>query len=159
MVAILQRAIDAKPDFAAAHLLLAQSAIRLGNLEQAIQSAERARVAAPSDIGIAFQLGLLYYQKDDLARARAEFERAVSLNDNYSNGRYFLGLIRDREGDTRGAIAEFERIAQLNPDNQEVKLILRNLQAGKSALSGIAPPAEPPEKRRETPIGEDTSRP
>ncbi|GEM_PF-1144203 len=151
---IFQRAIVIKPDFAAAHFLLAQTAIRLGNLDAAIQSVENAKAAAPFDIGVAFQLGLLYYQKQNFDRSQAEFERAVSLNDNYSNARYFLGLIYDKKGDRASALTQFNKIAGLNPDNQEVKHIVDNLTAGKSALDGIVPPAPPPEKRKDAPVKE-----
>lgn len=158
IVPLFQRAIEAKPDFAPAHFLLAQTQIRLGNADAAIASVENAKQAAPSDIGIAFQLGLLYYQKDNLDRAQAELERAVLINENYSNARYFLGLIHDRKGDKDKAIAEFERIEKLNPDNEEVKRILGNLRLGKSALEEIVPPASPPEQRKETPVKEEERR-
>jgi len=150
----LTKASEVKPDFAAAHFLLSQVAIRLGNLQSAIRSTENAKITAPFDIGVAFQLGLLYYQAGNLDGAQAEFERAVALNTNYSNARYFLGLIYDRKGDKQKAISEFEKIEELNPDNQEVKRILENLRSGKAALTDIVPPAQPPEKRRETPVRE-----
>ena len=146
------RAVDAKQDYASAHYLMAQAALRLGNVERAIKGVEGAKLAAPFDIGVAFQLGLLYYQTADFGRARGEFERAVSLNENYSNARYFLGLIYDRQNEKERAIAEFERVLQLNPGNQEVIKIIANLREGKQALSGIVPPNEAPEKRKETPV-------
>lgn len=154
IMSVLQKAVDIKPDLADTHFLATQAALRLGNLQAAIQSAEKAKIAAPFDIGIAFQLGLLYYQANEADKAQIEFERAVALNNNYSNARYFLGLIYDRKGDKERAIGQFDQIQALNPDNQEVEGILTNLRAGKSALEGIVPPAPPPEKRTETPVKE-----
>lgn len=154
IVQIFQRAIHAKQDFAPAHFLLAQTALRLGDTDAAIRSVENAKAAAPFDTGVAFQLGLLYYQKNDFDRARAEFERAVSMNESYSNARYFLGLIYDRQGEKQKATDQFMRIEKLNPDNAEVQRILANLSAGKPALDGIVPPATPPEKRKDTPVNE-----
>lgn len=151
-VLAFERAIDVKPDFASAHFLHAQASLRLGNIEKAVKSVEEAKRSAPFDIGIAFQLGLLYYQTGDLERAAGEFDRAISINDNYSNARYFLGLIHDRRGDKANALRQFEKIEQLNLDNQEVKKIIANLRTGKPALDGIAPPGEAPEKRREVPL-------
>lgn len=145
-----KKATEAKPDFAQAHFLLAQTAARQGKIREAIRAVEQARQAAPLDIGIAFQLGLLYYQTNDLANAQGEFLRAVSISENYSNARYFLGLIYDRRGEKEKAIREFERIQIFNPDNGEVKTILANLRVGKRALTGIAPPA--PEERSEPPV-------
>lgn len=155
---ILQEAVGLKPDLAAAHFLLAQTALRVGNIQKAIQATENAKLAAPFDIGVAFQLGLLYYQNNNLDQARGEFERAVSLNPQYSNARYFLGLIYDRSGDKDKAISQFEEIAKLNPDNQEVKQIIDNLHIGKAALDGIAPPATPPEQRTQPPVAEGQQR-
>ncbi len=150
----LMKAAEVKPDFATTHFLLSQVAIRMGNIQSAIRATENAKLTAPFDIGVAFQLGLLYYQNNDINRAEAEFVRATSLNSNFSNARYFLGLIYDRRGEREKAIAEFEQIQAFNPDNGEVKTILLNLRLGRSALSGIVPPGEPPERRKEAPVGE-----
>ena len=149
---VLEKAVLVKQNFATAHFLAAQTAIRLGNLQSAIRATENAKATAPFDIGVAFQLGLLYYQANDIDKSQIEFERAVSLDQNYSNARYFLGLIYDRKGDKPRALEQFERIEALNPGNAEVKIILRNLRGGTGALSGIVPPAEPPERRREAPV-------
>ncbi len=141
---VLMHAKELKPDFSLATLLLAQVNIRTGNQVEAIKNTELAKAGAPQDIGIAFQLGLLYYQTNNMDPARAEFERAVSLNHDYANARYFLGLIYDRQGDHEGAIAQFEYIEKSNPDNGEVKKILENVRAGRSALDGIVQPPTAP---------------
>ena len=158
IMTVLQKAVELKSDLADAHFLATQTSLRLGNLPAAVQSAEKAKLAAPFDIGVAFQLGLLYYQSGEVDKAQIEFERAVAINNNYSNARYFLGLIYDRKGDKSRAIQQFEQIEVLNPDNQEVKRILGNLRSNKSALDKIVPPATPPEKRNETPVKEGKSR-
>lgn len=154
ILSVLQKAVDLKPDLPDSYFLTTQAALRLGNLAVAIQSAEKTKLAAPFDIGVAFQLGLLYYQVGEIDKAQIEFERSVAINNNYSNARYFLGLIYDRKGDTSRAIQQFDQIGALNPDNQEVKHILNNLHVGKPALDGIVPPAQPPEKRNTTPVTE-----
>lgn len=153
----LERAVEVKPDYAPAHFLLTQTALRLGDLPAAIKSAENSKLAAPFDIGVAFQLGLLYYQSGDMDKAEGEFSRAVSINDNYSNARYFLGLIYSQRGEKDKAIEQFQKIQAFNPDNQEVKKILENLGKGKTALAGIVPPAQPPERRKSTPVSEQGS--
>ncbi|OGM92419.1 hypothetical protein A2935_03170 [Candidatus Wolfebacteria bacterium RIFCSPLOWO2_01_FULL_47_17b] len=150
---VLEKGISVKADFAAAHFLLSQAAIRLGDVATAIRATENTKATAPFDIGVAFQLGLLYYQSGNLDASQGEFERAVSINKDYSNARYFLGLIYDRKGQKPAAIDQFEKIEVLNPDNAEVKLILQNLRAGRGALDQIVPPAAPPEQRKEPPVG------
>ncbi|KKT28962.1 hypothetical protein A3G55_02900 [Candidatus Giovannonibacteria bacterium RIFCSPLOWO2_12_FULL_44_25] len=148
----LLKAVELKPDYAEGHFLLAQIYDAQGKTTEAIKRGEAAAFLAQNDIGTLFQLGLLYYQVNRLSDAEVVFGRAVSINVNYSNARYFLGLIYSRTNRSSAAIAEFEKIAALNPDNTEVKIILTNLRAGKSALSGIVPPAASPEKRNEPPV-------
>ena len=150
----LEKSIQLKPDYAQANYLLAQVLIRQGNLARAIQQVEAVRPLAPFDIGVAFQLGVLYYQAQDFAKAEGEFMRAISINDSYSNARYFLGLLFDRRGDKAKAIGQFKHIETFNPDNQEVKKIIVNLESGKAALDGISPPAPPPTERRTPPVPE-----
>ncbi|MEK7085023.1 MAG: tetratricopeptide repeat protein, partial [Patescibacteria group bacterium] len=136
----LEEAIRMKPDYAAAHFRLAQIAIIKGNVEDAILNTERAALSAPDDIGILFQLGMLYYQQNRYREARQILERAVHINTNYSNARYFLGLIYASEGERTRAVEQFELIQALNPDNREIKTILANLQNGREPLAGITPP-------------------
>ncbi|PIQ69297.1 MAG: hypothetical protein COV90_02260, partial [Candidatus Tagabacteria bacterium CG11_big_fil_rev_8_21_14_0_20_41_11] len=87
--------IAVKSDFTPSIFLLSQVEAQLGNLEEAIIKTEQTRYLAPNDVGVLFQLGLLYYQDKNFESSRLAFERAVSLNPNYSNARYFLGLIYD----------------------------------------------------------------
>jgi len=118
-----------------------------GKTEEAIEKMETAKQLSPFDVGLAFQLGVLYYSDKQFDKAKVEFERAISLNENYSNARYFLGLIYDRENKKSEAISQFEKIAELNPDNEEVKQILANLKAGKEALKGVTPTQPPIEEK------------
>lgn len=155
----LLKAVELKQDYVEGHFLLAQIYDAEGKTEESIKRGEAAAILAPNDIGALFQLGLLYYRVNRLSDAKIVFERAVSINANYSNARYFLGLIYSRTSRSSGAISEFEKILALNPDNQEIKAILSNLRAGKDALSGIAPPAPSPEKRKEPPVQEENQKP
>jgi tetratricopeptide (TPR) repeat protein len=148
------KAVEMKSDYAPAHYQLALIYDQKGQTDSAINKMEITKANFPNDIGLAFQLGLLYYKKQDWIKAQAEFERAISLDSNYSNARYFLGLIYDRQGNKEAAKEQFEKITELNPDNQEVKNILVNLANGQAALSGIVPPAQAPEQREEVPVPE-----
>ena len=144
-----QKALELKSDYAPARFQIALIYVGENKIAEAIGEMENAKRESPLDVGVAFQLGVLYYNDKQYDKAKAEFERAVGLNENYSNARYFLGLIYDREGKKSEAISQFEKIAQLNPDNEEVKKILVNLRAGKSALEGITPAQPPIEEKPE----------
>ncbi|OGF83040.1 hypothetical protein A3B18_02505 [Candidatus Giovannonibacteria bacterium RIFCSPLOWO2_01_FULL_46_13] len=150
----LMKAISLKKDFAQAHFLLAQLEAATGNKDLAIKSSETTALLAPNDVGVLFQLGLLYYQDERIDNARSVFEQATRVNTNYSNARYFLGLIYSRQGDNEKSLAEFRKIEELNPDNAEVKKIIENLTSGREPLFGISPPNDPPEKRGNVPIRE-----
>lgn len=145
-----KQAIELKSDYAPAHFQLAGVYQEQGKQIEAIGELERARDSAPFDIGLAFQLGLIYYQNEEYQKARLEFEKTVSLNLNYANALYFLGLSYDQLGDKEKAIEKFKRVSALNPDNSEVKRILENLRAGRKALAGITEEVPP-----EVPIEEE----
>jgi len=134
-----QKAISLKSDYGPAHFQLAMISVKRGKIQEAIERLELIKQIAPFDKNLAFQLGVLYYNNNQFEAAKNEFERAVQLEQNYSNARYYLGLIYDRQGDKKKAIEQFEKIEQFNPDNQEVKKILTNLRAGKSAFEEVVP--------------------
>jgi len=146
-----EKAIAIKSDYAPAHFQLAMISQLEGKTEEAIQKLEETKKIAPAnDIGLAFQLGLLYYQDKNYQKAQAEMERTVVINPNYSNALYFLGLIYDKQGEKNKAIEKFTKVLDLNPGNEEVIKILDNLKAGKEALEGIiqeTPPQVPIEEK------------
>ena len=153
----LKKAIAIKKDFAPAYFLTAQIEAQSGNLDGAIRSTEiAAALSSEKDIGVLFQLGLLYYQAQRLDEARAAFEQAIKANRNYANARYFLGLIYYMQGNPDASREQFKKIAELNPNNGEVRLILANLSQGKPPLDGISPPGPQPEKRKNLPIEESS---
>ncbi len=138
----IKKAIDLKPDYAQAFYQMALIYEAQGKREEAITTLERLKALAPfmadynplQDVGLAFQLGILYYLDEGYDEALGEFERAVSLDQNHSNARYFLGLIYDEKGDRIKAIEQFTAIQELNPENEDIKNILANLREGKPAL-------------------------
>lgn len=141
-----------KPDYAPAHFLMVQIYDLQGKIDEAIRSAANLVIIKPQDAGAWFRLGLLYYKKNDLRNSQAALEQAVKISDTYSNARYFLGLIYWRQNQREKAISEFQKIAELNPDNKEVEKILDNLRNDQPPLTGIVPPAQRPEQRKEPPV-------
>ncbi|MCR4334523.1 MAG: tetratricopeptide repeat protein [Patescibacteria group bacterium] len=151
----ISRALNAKNDYTEAIFLLAQIQVNEGNIKDAISSVEAAAFISPNDSGVFFQLGVLRYSNKDYKGAIDALGRAVALNDSYSNARYFLGLSFAQLGDYAGAVDQFKVIEKFNPDNEEIKLILKNLLAGKSPFTNATPPVDSkPEKRSTLPIKE-----
>ena len=140
----LSKALALKGDYAPAHFLTAVVYDQQGRSDEAVVKLEETKlIASPNDIGLAFQLGVLYWQRKELDKAQSELELAIQINPNYSNARYILGLVHDAKGDKDAAKLEFSEVERLNPENQEIKKILANRENGLPALDGIEV-AEPP---------------
>ena len=144
-----KKAIEMKSDYAPSHFQLAMVYQAQGRGAEMITQLERAKTFALYDIGLAFQLGLIYFQGQDYGKARIEFERAILLNPDYANALYFLGLTYDELGEKQLAIRAFEKILTANPNHSLVITILNNLRVGEKALKGIIeeePPVVPIEE-------------
>ncbi|PIR47054.1 MAG: hypothetical protein COV07_00990 [Candidatus Vogelbacteria bacterium CG10_big_fil_rev_8_21_14_0_10_45_14] len=138
----IQEALALKSNYAEALFLLSQIEADLGNVAEAIRSAEQVAAIAPNDVGVFFQLGLLRYLDGKLETAIVALERAILINPDFANAKYFLGLSYGRLGRSKEAISQFEDIQSTNPDNAELKSILSNLRAGRSPLAGITSPTD-----------------
>jgi tetratricopeptide (TPR) repeat protein len=79
-------------------------------------------------------LGYLDYLEKKYAPAIQALEHAVSLENDYSNARYFLGLSYYKVGRVSDSIAQFDQVLKLNPSNTGVETILANLSAGNAPL-------------------------
>ena len=118
-----------KNDYAPAVSLLSQLDAQEGNLDVAARRLEEFLGTYPqySDASLYFQLGYLWYQRENYQGAIAALERAVAITPNFSNAKYFLGLSYDRMGNRTQALKQFQEIAKLNPNNKEVEQIINNL--------------------------------
>ncbi len=150
---LVNRAIDLRNQYTDAIFLKAQIQLEREDVESAIASVEAITVFEPANPVAFFQLGLLYYGSNDFGRAAQALERAVLINEQYANARYFLGLSYWRLGNTVGAIREFERVRETNPDNQEVLSIIANLSAGLDPFDSPIP-ADDIAARDGVPIGD-----
>lgn len=156
-----EKAVQLKSDYSPARFQIAMVYQAQGKTTEELQALEDAKKFSPNDVGLAFQIGIVYYQQKDYQKAKTELERAIGLDSNYANAIYFLGLTYDKLGLKDQAIVQISKVSDLNPDNAELKKVLDNLKAGKSALDGIeqqAPPEVPvTEAPPEVPVKETKS--
>lgn len=131
-------AIKLKSDYSPARFQLAMLYQAQGKTDQVMPALLETQKYAFNDVGLAFQIGVLYYEDQNYAKAQEQFERAVSLDKNYSNALYYLGLTYSKLGSNDKAIEQIKKVLALNPDNDQVKKTLSNLQSGKDALDGIS---------------------
>jgi tetratricopeptide (TPR) repeat protein len=111
--------------------LLSQIQAEGGDLKNAILSANMAVQLNPQEPILHSQLGMLEYNNSSYSNAIKSLQKAVELNGDYSNARYFLGLAYARIGKDSEAINEFELLSQSNPENIEISNILADLLAGR----------------------------
>lgn len=152
----LQESIQLKSDYAPAFYQMALVYNAQGKRQEAITTLESLKQAASllsalgydpmQDVGLAFQLGILYYQSEENGKAQTEFERAISLDPDYANARYFLAIVYDQLGQKNKAIEQLETIEKQFPDNETVKQALANIKAGKPAIGEETPEELPIEK-------------
>lgn len=150
----LNKAIELKADYAPAHYQLALVFDRQGKLEDAIKKMEQVAVANPQDVGVAFQLGLLYLRNQENDKAQNALEWAVELVPAYSNARWFLATVYENKDMIDKAIEQVEKVLELNPDNATVKQRLDNLKQ-----YGTSQPPEIPEPVDERKQSESTINP
>jgi len=148
----LAKAIELKQDYAPAHFLTAVILQEQGKTKEAIAKLVETKAVAPNDLGVAFQLGVMYWQDNQLENARKEFEAILARQENHANAQYMLGLVLDKLGKKTEAKAAFQKLADLNPDNPDLKKILDNLSKNRPALEGITP-SQPPVEETPPEIG------
>ncbi len=126
----LNKAIELKADYAPAHYQLAIVFERQGRLDEAVVKMESVALYNQYDVGVFFQLGLLYLRQGDNEQAQAAFEYTVNLVPSYANARWFLASIYELNNDIDSAIAQVEAVLELNPENELVRTRLEQLKSG-----------------------------
>ena len=151
----IAEALAMKNDYTDAIFLLSRIEIEEGRVPEAIASIETATLFTPRDPLTFFQLGILKYSEEDYTGSVDALERAVLLDNQYSNARYFLGLSYHQLGRIQDAVDQFGLIMNLNPDNSEIVTILENLRAGRAPFEDFTPPDNDPFEGFESPVEEE----
>jgi tetratricopeptide (TPR) repeat protein len=126
-----EKSIELKANFAPAHFQLGRVFDREGKLDEAIGKFESVAKYNTSDVGVAYELGLLYLKRNgagDVDRAKNALQQVVRLMPSHSNAHWYLASLYEKAGDKTGAIREIEFVLKLNPENQLVKTRLQKLQ-------------------------------
>jgi tetratricopeptide (TPR) repeat protein len=113
------KSIQAKADFAPAHYHLGLVYERQGRLKDAIAKLEQV-VANSKDVGVAFQLGIMYYQNNEKDRAINMFEQIILVSPDYANARWYLSAMYEEKGKLDQALEQAKKVQEGNKDNQDV---------------------------------------
>jgi tetratricopeptide (TPR) repeat protein len=126
----LQEALTLKNNFTDALFLLAQLDVQEGNATSAIATTRSIISLEPSNPGRRYQLGLLLLATQSLEEAAQAFGAAVALDQNYANARYMLALTYLDLGRREEALEHLKVVALTNGDNQSLKDLIAQLEAG-----------------------------
>ena len=138
----LNKAISLKQNLAAPYYLRSQIEVSNGDFAHAGEDAVAAAQLAPQDPLAWYNLGAILYAGNDPKDAALAFEKAVSLQADYSNALFALGIIYDQLGRHAEALTTIQHVAQLNPNDATIKQVLENLQTGKPAMGQQKSPAK-----------------
>ncbi|MBX3301227.1 MAG: tetratricopeptide repeat protein [Nitrospira sp.] len=111
----LRRAIRLLPDVPEYRLQLADTLLRLGELDAAIEEC-RSAIRLQQDDGRAhLQLGLLLSAKQDWHAAASALKEALRLEPNLLQAHYSLGNVHYSLGDVASAMQSYRRALELHP--------------------------------------------
>ena len=76
----------------------------------------------PADASAHYNLGLIYQQQRDLARARAAFAKAIEIDTREIDAHYQLGRIAREEGQLTEALQHFNAVITASPDHTQFEV-------------------------------------
>lgn len=122
------KAIAVKSDYADALIQQALLFEKDGDAASSLKEMEKLAGSYPLSPEILFQLGRLYFNKNRISEAIAQFQKVVILVPDHSNAHYSLGVAYAAQGKKSLAIQEFEKVLELNPNNQDVQKKINQLK-------------------------------
>ena len=111
-----REAIKNNPRFLPAHLMLAETSLKLGDPDSAIQAAEKAMTIRPGIVGAKLIIGSSLVLKGDPQDAQRVLGEYVKDVPNSEIGHHQLGLAYLTGNQSERAENEFEAALKLNPD-------------------------------------------
>jgi tetratricopeptide (TPR) repeat protein len=116
----LQKTVELSPDYALAVFNLGMAQAHSGRFDAAIETLQHAFEMDKTNFEAAFNLGVAYIQKRDLARAAGAFEESVKANPEFARGYRALGDTLVYQGKVDEAIVDLRKAVQLTPDDPQV---------------------------------------
>ncbi len=130
-----QKAVDIEPGDAGFRRNLGTIREAAGDFAGAIEALGEAIRLAP-DPATLTNRGALHARCGDLAKAHADFERALQLDPRHSGALLNRGNARQLQGDLGGAEADFLAAIGAEPDMAEARLGLAMVRQGRGDLAG-----------------------
>lgn len=112
-------ALQYNPNNSAAHFGLGEVLAELNKDDEAIASYEKALSLNNKLTEIYVPLGILYYQKGEIAKADEILGKALAASPDNPETQYFLGLVRYAQNRNEEALTAFQRSVALDPEYAE----------------------------------------
>ncbi len=96
--------------------------------EQALAELKKAIELRPQMSVAQYELGRIYYNREELLPAEEHFTAAVSVAPDYANALYSLALVYERQDRKEEALTLFKRVLQLNPDSIDLQEKIKELE-------------------------------
>ncbi len=117
-VQVVQQMVDMRPDVSS-YARVSYLRELYGKYDGAIEAMQEAVAAGGPTLEnrawVTYQLGMLYFNKNDLAQAEASFNQALLMMPDYVYGQAGLARIKAAKGDLEGAISLYAKITQRIP--------------------------------------------
>ena len=104
------------PDNEVAWVNLAQAYLNTSQLEEAKAAAEKTIEICPDDAQANNLIGLYWLNKNDAAKAKAQFELSIKKEASNPAAWYYLGLMARGQGDNQTALSNLMKAIQLSPN-------------------------------------------
>ncbi len=138
-IAEYQRLIARQPDLAVAHFnvaLLLKRALRYSDALAAYEKAIELGIDRLEEVYS--NIGVLYSQMRQPARAREMYERALEIDAAYKPALFNLAGLHEESGERREATALYERILELDPQHWDSLARLAYAASGSEAADAMA---------------------
>ena len=121
--AAFKKAIAADPKLADPYAALASLYNKQQKFDQAAEMSKKATElggagAAGGNAAVVFNQGIILWNQNKIAEAKAQFEQAIKLDAKMADAHYWFGMALVNEGDLKGAVVPFETYLKLAPDGQ-----------------------------------------
>jgi tetratricopeptide (TPR) repeat protein len=104
----------------------AQVKIMLNKLEEAILLLNNNLTKNPKQEGSLVNLGFAYLKQNDLALAKANYNKALALNPDNEQALLNLAAVHNLENNKTESLKLLKHILKINPQNEQVKALLSN---------------------------------
>lgn len=114
-----KKAISKDKKYTDARKALANTYIKLNELDDAVDEYEKIKKSKDADEETFNTLGLFYVIKNKGDKARENFEKAIQINSGFAEAYYNLGLIYVNSGQLDKAMDYFKKAEMLDSDNPD----------------------------------------